>query len=782
MSIVGINGVYAPNQKIIKGDKGNDFNIDDYSDGLHIINIPTASPTSRGLLSAADYVFFSGGASPVLNSGSIWIGSVTNTPVPQIMSGDATISNTGVLTLNANVVRTTGSYADPVWITSLSGSKITGNITGNAANVTGIVPLTNGGSGANTAAGARANFGLVIGTNVQAWSANLDSLAAFTADLDPTLAANSDSRLSSQKAIKAYVDNMVAGLKWKQAVRVATTTNGTLATAFQNGSVVDGVALVTGDRILLKNQTTQTENGIYTVNATGAPTRSLDADMGSELVQATMFVTEGTVNMGTQWTCTNNTITLGVTNITFAQVSGPGTYVAGDGMSLSGNQFSVDATVARLTATQTLSNKTIDNTNLITVKDSNFTLQDDVDITKQAQFSAGTISPATNRTYILPNADGTLALTSDLHAAVTKVGENYITLTGQQITANPVDLSGTNATGTLAAARFPALSGDVATTAGSLTTTIGNNAVTFAKMQDIPTASLIGRNTAGSGDPETLTTLPIGIQNNITQTGTVTTGTWTANITKIANLTTNGFVKTSSADGTLVVDTNTYITANQNITLSGDVTGSGTTAISTTIAAQAVTLPKIQNVATATLLGRNTAGTGSLEVLTTIPTAVQNNITQVGTITSGVWTGTAIAVANGGTGATTAANARTNLGLGSFSTVSSNSIMTGYVQIGDDAAVPLEKHRTITGTTANSQGNQVFVTHGCPDPTKIISIRTFVDLGGGSNIYITSGYRYSTGYEFSERVSNTEIVISNVTGNSGNILNLPFKTLIIYRQ
>jgi hypothetical protein len=447
-----------------------------------------------------------------------------------------------------------------------------------------------------------------------------------------------------------------------------------------------------------------------------------------------------------------------------------------------GTQFSVDATVARLTATQTLSNKTIDNTNLITVKDSNFTLQDDVDITKQAQFSAGTISPATNRTYILPNADGTLALTSDLHAAVTKVGENYITLTGQQITANPVDLSGTNATGTLAAARFPALSGDVATTAGSLTTTIGNNAVTFAKMQDIPTASLIGRNTAGSGDPETLTTLPIGIQNNITQTGTVTTGTWTANITKIANLTTNGFVKTSSADGTLVVDTNTYITANQNITLSGDVTGSGTTAISTTIAAQAVTLPKIQNVATATLLGRNTAGTGSLEVLTTIPTAVQNNITQVGTITSGVWTGTAIAVANGGTGATTAANARTNLGLGSFSTVSSNSIMTGYVQIGDDAAVPLEKHRTITGTTANSQGNQVFVTHGCPDPTKIISIRTFVDLGGGSNIYITSGYRYSTGYEFSERVSNTEIVISNVTGNSGNILNLPFKTLIIYRQ
>lgn len=220
----------------------------------------------------------------------------------------------------------------------------------------------------------------------------------------------------------------------------------------------------------------------------------------------------------------------------------------------------------------------------------------------------------------------------------------------------------------------------------------------------------------------------------------------------------------------------------EHITLSGDVTGSGTTAISTTIAAQAVTLPKIQNVATATLLGRNTAGTGSLEVLTTIPTAVQNNITQVGTITSGVWTGTAIAVANGGTGATTAANARTNLGLGSFSTVSSNSIMTGYVQIGDDAAVPLEKHRTITGTTANSQGNQVFVTHGCPDPTKIISIRTFVDLGGGSNIYITSGYRYSTGYEFSERVSNTEIVISNVTGNSGNILNLPFKTLIIYRQ
>lgn len=139
-------------------------------------------------------------------------------------------------------------------------------------------------------------------------------------DTDGTLAANSDSKVATQKATKTYVDAKVAGLSWKQAVRVATTANITLATALENGDAIDGVTLATGDRVLVKNQSTASENGIYTVNASGAPTRATDADSGAEMVNASVYVSEGTTNADTQWTCsTNAPITVGSTSLTFTQ-------------------------------------------------------------------------------------------------------------------------------------------------------------------------------------------------------------------------------------------------------------------------------------------------------------------------------------------------------------------------------------------------------------------------------------------------------------------------------
>lgn len=108
-------------------------------------------------------------------------------------------------------------------------------------------------------------------------------------------------------------------------VRAATTTNGTLATAFQNGSVIDGVTLATGDRILLKNQTTQSQNGVYVVAATGAPTRSTDADSPTELAPYfTVYVASGTVNAGKEFTQTTPApITVGTSNIVFVQTTNP---------------------------------------------------------------------------------------------------------------------------------------------------------------------------------------------------------------------------------------------------------------------------------------------------------------------------------------------------------------------------------------------------------------------------------------------------------------------------
>jgi hypothetical protein len=155
----------------------------------------------------------------------------------------------------------------------------------------------------------------------------LTSLATPTADTD---AAN-----------KGYVDSVAQGLDPKASVVAATTTNGTLATAFANGQVVDGVTLATGNRILIKNQTDQTANGIYTVNASGAPTRSTDMDNGTEFPGAFVFVEQGTVNADTGWTCTNNSpVTLGSTNIVWTQFSGAGTYTANNGVVLNGSVFS----------------------------------------------------------------------------------------------------------------------------------------------------------------------------------------------------------------------------------------------------------------------------------------------------------------------------------------------------------------------------------------------------------------------------------------------------------
>jgi hypothetical protein len=113
---------------------------------------------------------------------------------------------------------------------------------------------------------------------------------------------------------------------WKQSVRVATTTAGTLASLFENGDTIDGVVLATGDRILIKDQATASQNGIYTVNASGAPTRATDADESIEVTGGlSVWVTEGTVNGDTGWTLTtNDPIVLGTTGLTFVQALGLG--------------------------------------------------------------------------------------------------------------------------------------------------------------------------------------------------------------------------------------------------------------------------------------------------------------------------------------------------------------------------------------------------------------------------------------------------------------------------
>lgn len=125
----------------------------------------------------------------------------------------------------------------------------------------------------------------------------------------------------------------IRGLSWKRPVRCATTANGTLSTAFANGQTVDGITLATGDRILLKDQTAGSANGLYTVNASGAPTRAFDLDQdlttavkAEEVLGAIVYVIAGTTNGGTSWRTTNTTApTLGTTTITWVAYTTGGT-------------------------------------------------------------------------------------------------------------------------------------------------------------------------------------------------------------------------------------------------------------------------------------------------------------------------------------------------------------------------------------------------------------------------------------------------------------------------
>jgi hypothetical protein len=141
---------------------------------------------------------------------------------------------------------------------------------------------------------------------------------------------------------KSQLDAAVTGLDWKNSCRAATTAPLTLATAFANGSVIDGVTLVTGDRILIKDQAAGSENGIYTVNASGAPTRAVDADDNPDVTAGmATFVSEGTVNSNSQWVLsTNDPIVVGTTPLVFNQIGGATTYTGSNGITVAGNVIS----------------------------------------------------------------------------------------------------------------------------------------------------------------------------------------------------------------------------------------------------------------------------------------------------------------------------------------------------------------------------------------------------------------------------------------------------------
>lgn len=147
-------------------------------------------------------------------------------------------------------------------------------------------------------------------------------------------------------ATKNYVDNVAAGLDPKPSVKAASTANLT-----QSGTqTVDAIALVAGDRVLCKDQTTASQNGIWVVSA-GAWTRATDMDNWAEVPSASTWVEQGTVNQDTGWVCTaDQGGTLNTTAITWTQFSGSASLNAGAGLTKTGNTLDVGAGTGILVA------------------------------------------------------------------------------------------------------------------------------------------------------------------------------------------------------------------------------------------------------------------------------------------------------------------------------------------------------------------------------------------------------------------------------------------------
>ena len=159
-------------------------------------------------------------------------------------------------------------------------------------------------------------------------SQKITNLADPTADAD---AAN-----------KGYVDGVAQGLDVKDSCTAATTANITISTALNNGDTLDGVTLSTNDRVLVKNQSTASQNGIYIVGA--SPARADDLATGADAAGFFTFVEQGTVNGENGFVCTSDkgSAVVGTNNLTIAQFSGAGQIIAGNGLDKSGNTLSLD--------------------------------------------------------------------------------------------------------------------------------------------------------------------------------------------------------------------------------------------------------------------------------------------------------------------------------------------------------------------------------------------------------------------------------------------------------
>jgi hypothetical protein len=397
---------------------------------------------------------------------------------------------------------------------------------------------------------------------------------SVTLPRDPTAAL--------EAATKEYVDNLASGIIAKPSVLFATSTN--LDATYSNGvngvgakltSNVDGAltaigvdGITTGAGVLVKSQTAKAQNGRYFVSTLGSPstrwvlTRCGLCDEADEIPGAYIFVQDGAFK-GSGYVLVvadPPTFTVGVDAIDVFQFSGAGTYTAANGVALNDNQFSADNTIARLDGP-----------------------------TFTGVPSAPTAAPDTSSTQIATTAYAKKEADDAQAAAVQR----------------------SNHTGTQSVSTITGL-GTLATQSGTFS---GTSSGTNTGDQDL--SALVPKSTTVNGKALstniTLNKDDVGLA-NVDNTSDANKPVSTAQQTaldlkaNLAGATFSGAIGATNLSGTN--------TGDQTITLTSDVTGGGTGSFATTIAAGAVSLAKMANVASSTVFYRKTAGSGAPEVQT----------------------------------------------------------------------------------------------------------------------------------------------------------------------
>lgn len=603
-----------------------------------------------------------GTASPLTTKGDIYGFSTLNARIPvgadgtvltadstqtlgvkwNAVTGTGTVTSVSVTTANGvsgSVATATTTPAITLTLGAITPTSVNSVVLSGSSTPTLAVTGTSSVSGANTGDQTITLTSDVTGSGTGSFATTIRSSVALAGS--PTTTTQTPADNSTKIATTAYVDNAVLGQNFKEAVGAATTAN--LVGTYLNGTsgvgatftytatgvdTIDGIALTLGMRVLLKNQTTAFQNGLYTVTTAGAIgvagilTRATDGDQTTDWKTGdSTFVTAGTTLSATTWAYTGiDSPTMGSTSLTFAQTAGQGSLTAGAGITITGNSIAItvpvtvalggtNATSASITAFNNITGYTAAGATGTTSTNLVFSTSP-VLVTPSLGVATAT---SINTVVLSGSSTPTLAVTGTSTISGTNTGDQTITLTGA------VTGSGTGSFATTLA------------TPGTLTVSSTNSNVT-AHTHAITSSSAPG------AAASLLATDSSGI---IGSTGTRIVKGWFTDLTVTNAITGSitGNAATATTASGLTSATTTVVVSAATAPTSGQVlTASGTTAASWVTPGASITWNNVTGTTQSAAVNNGYIANNASLVTVTLPTtAAIGSIIEVAGAAAGGW-------------------------------------------------------------------------------------------------------------------------------------------------